>query len=415
VLWDALAGNPDNAALTTNIKAFLHFFNVAKTGDAPKADVDYTVVRREGDKVYLNLTLTDANAGTLFWKLDAAKYTYNGGNTFDKDDNGIPGEAFYDDYYDTTGLTVKRADTTQDPANYGEGDSDPHFPDSDASITLRDPTQGAAWSAYSLTANISGVDPSEDFSAAIGDHVRLEKYNFSAHAFEQVSLTWTKESGQTYKAAFTAQHQGIYRTRVKNDLVGAKDLHGGKPRVWFAGVSKKSKGWQIIGSEVVAVDSGIEFQQNNSMKFWTSITSYMDTENRHGSLVFTLDAGKTGNKGLNEPTGNSIKLGYFAGTAMQSEVVLIPIKGISLRHSDPLGKTAPGFASGTPDQLVIELADTVDMNALSAKLADMYLFISSDYGYKGDTSPGTKAGVFGDWKNFKWTVDGKYFFAGYKD
>jgi hypothetical protein len=67
---DAFEGDPDNDTLTTRLRSFLSFYNVAKaTADRniPNTPVEpgitYTVVRRDAYKVYLQLSVTAANRG----------------------------------------------------------------------------------------------------------------------------------------------------------------------------------------------------------------------------------------------------------------------------------------------------------------------------------------------------------------
>jgi hypothetical protein len=432
--WDALAGNPGNAALATKMKAFLSFFNVGKNNPAGAANtlsapVDYTVVRREENKVYLNLALTDTNAGNLYWKLEAARYTYNGGNTFDQDENGVPGEPFYDDYYHPSPLTVRDTSGSSASTTYkAPGDGAPQFPEvtgADIALTV----EQKVWPNHKIEAVVSGgVNPAEDYAAAIGSHVRLEKYNLSTRAYEQVSLTWAAEGAAgAYSAAFAAEHEGAYRIRAKTGIVSTMEYKGGKQRVslsvsgpLFAGGSPfnaKTKGWQTLGVQQITDSSAPSIEQNAGDQFWLSARKVAGSGGLYGSLVFTLDASKTGNQGLNTPTKDSIKLGYFAGTEDESEVVLIPTKSISLRYSNPQEEKGTLQAGTTyyPDELVIELADTVKVEYLPPIPKKLYLFISKDYGYRGDASgAGTKkAGTFGDRANFKWPVNGEYFFGKY--
>jgi hypothetical protein len=128
--------------------------------------------------------------------------------------------------------------------------------------------------------------------------------------------------------------------------------------------------------------------------------------------VFTLNFNSyIGNWGLNETIpANSVKLGY----ENSGKRVVIPTKSISLRYSSPAGKSTHNVGDiPIKDELVIELADGIDLDQLSAY--SLNLFISKDYGYRGDDGddPPRKSGVFGDYTNIDKPVEGVYYFGSY--
>jgi hypothetical protein len=415
---DVFRGDPDDTTLTTRLREFLSFYNVApSTGFTPSAkvgaDIAYSVVRREGSTVYLNLTVGLAHLGVVVYQIDASKYTYRNGLSLDADGNGEAGTGLTDNGYGR--FIVRDQAYSAVPAGHAASIAEAVLPQgAQGQISIDHYTIGG-WLSDEiecvLRASLTGLDlasTTDDYTALIRDHVRL--LNYANGAYNPVTLTWVRV-GNTYTATFRQKAQGLYRVEVKNGIQTISNYYGSRQPVYFDSGSTVDKGWMTYYDEISGYNNA-NFRQESSIPFWSSVKGFGDSEGLNASLVFTLNFNSyIGNWGLNETIpANSVKLGY----ENSGKRVVIPTKSISLRYSSPAGKSTHNVGEiPIKDELVIELADGIDLDQLSAY--SLNLFISKDYGYRGDDGddPPRKSGVFGDYTNIDKPVEGVYYFGSY--
>jgi hypothetical protein len=465
---DAFEGNPDNAVLATRLQSFLSFYNVAKrtaadttTANAPAKTIPYSVVRRTGNTVYLQLDAAAANKGIVQWKIDGSKYTYRGGNTFDADGNGVAGEPFYDDKY---GRFYAKDDSYTYNSDTYAGSIDEFYYQAPldgvsnaGSIVVYPPS--ASWTGASATVTFTvavtandSAKPEVDYTEDVKSHIRLETYANSAYT--PVDLTWSRASSASnqYKAIVTVANNSIYRIRAQNGIESKTKLGGAVQRIWFSGIPSDVPVWDTYQEYLFQNTDTTVFNQKPSGAFWvnspyvpedpedpddsvdygnTGIQMLADDNGYNVSLVYTLNQAAIGKLGL--PTtipANSIKVGYFA-EGDPNKVVLIPTKNIELRYSgitntSTIYYTDAGKTVYTRDQLVIELAETVHQNLLYSlnvhrptnypgSTNKVFLFISEDYSFLGDPEgDGTiEPGKFGNFANISIDVGGVYKYGVY--
>jgi hypothetical protein len=98
--------------LTAELEKFLSFHNfttladddvafshIGKASTLSEAKLAYKATQRNENTVYLEFPNRIPNTSHVIMKVDSAQYTYANGNKMDLFENGIPGEAIYDDYY----------------------------------------------------------------------------------------------------------------------------------------------------------------------------------------------------------------------------------------------------------------------------------------------------------------------------
>ncbi|GHT60931.1 hypothetical protein FACS1894109_19080 [Spirochaetia bacterium] len=433
---DILNDGSDLAALTTSLKAFLSFHNISNTAPAANTahaligNIDYTVIRREGTTLTLELTLAASNVGAVAAKIDGTKYSHHNGILLDRNNDGKLGEAFYDDFYDYTSISIGGTPYAGNiPAGSGGSvsqiGSDNTVYSTSASLGAYVWTPPATATTGTAVASLWISDSVTNYAATIPTYVTLQKYNGSG--WDNVAVTWTVDTviGNYVTNPITVADNDLYRFKYSSaPLVTTTDFFGGKRKIYF--VSNPDVDYEYSNVYFANNFSRTVDNTDNSTGWFTQV--YI-TKADNARLGIRLNVtGSAGNQGLKTNIdGAKLKVGYFpsglGSSADWSDAVLFDVTA-TLRYADGEATSssliyAPsGTTVYTKDQLYLEFADAkIEANngVINFNGHTWYLFLSPDYGYLGNYNASTdNSRKFGDWENYSKRIDGKAFFAAYQ-
>jgi hypothetical protein len=380
-------------------------------------------------------------------KIDSAAYTFKHGQKVDVDDNGVAGEAFYDDYYTYYDVTTDGSFSStmaQTASDYVAIDNTP------VSVTIGYVSTGSGSSGTILGFNgiatsapvefnfsISGEPNQTDYSAAFTAMFAIQQLNENGEwAASTITPSFSKQSNtQNYYALVQLNHKTAYRLALK-DLKNAalqNEVNGGKRRLNFSFLSPLSptaaaglKDGTIYSGRinVVNTDSAL-FKEyaGSSGVFWSAASVGSDSEGRNVTVTLTLNntiltAAVSGSTpGLNPltadilnkefklglvstaatsdtfpgipgpPPGTSTALPTFSLTnpgTWSNNVTFVNIASTELKY----GNNVVSPTGAPPERLVLYLDPTFRLGGKNTA----YLFISDKYGFAD--------WVFGDWTNY---------------
>jgi hypothetical protein len=431
---DFLRDAKTDAALETELKKFLTFSTLSTdpnfatnsskgiVASGTRNSLSYSVIRRDGRKVYLKLAINGSTSETIEAKIEGGKYPFKHGQFFDKDGNGEGGELFYDDWYDYSISVYHAGGTGATNIPHVEYDSTPVA----ANVTIQ--VSGTSWGSGSLgwTGNQTSrpaefriTMPNEDgYSSLLKSTFELQKFN-GTDWVKDTDLNWSARTtnAKQFYATVTQTHKTLYRL-VAKDIDKFKtiaDYKGGKVRIYPGspiptGGLKKSSIVVLSGNDMNAFNSTALTQYTNggSLSGSSNATLAGDSENKNATLTISLSTTALGELGaisnlaewkkhfrlgvVKDPSSGSL---LFSENNVNtwSRVEFIDIASAELAYStSPV--TAP--TSTTPhDLLVIHLDPAYQINNGSTG----YLFIDDQYGYRITTGTVTTDGVFGNWQN----------------
>jgi hypothetical protein len=450
---DALRDSKSLAELEAQIKTFLHFYTIKKESVGSnitnqvvdwslRTEIsDWKVIRRNGRIVFIEFPgLSNSYSEKIEIKIDSAKYTYKHGQKVDKDDNGVAGEAFYDDYYgyvsvDTDGSAsaTMSSGSTSDQVNVNNSAVTVAV-----SLTETGSPHGEALGFATATATTELAE----ISFTIGDPNTATSYADTIKALfaieelgedgvwkpSSLTLSFTKVStgSQDYYARVTLTHKTVYRVKLTG-LKGAallNEAYGGKRRLDFnlfgtGQVGLKDTTHYSSPKEVVNSSLSKEYTAN----FFDSVTVASDSEERNVTVTLALNnAVKTtvippavvpsGLKPLTAALLNKdFKLGIVAGSGTPTGGQGLPAVAGGSSYTLSFVPDNPGTwahnvtfvniadaklvyannvaAVGTvPDTLVLYLDPGFRLGGKNKA----YLFVSGEYGFADQ--------VFGNWSNY---------------
>jgi hypothetical protein len=454
---DALREAKTLEELEGKIKGFLHFYILKKETNASNITnakveagsrteiTDWKVIRRDGRTVYIQFpNVSNSYSFVIETKIDSAKYTYGGGILVDYDNNGVPGESFYDDFYDysiTVAIDGSDATVAASATDYVAIDNSPVA----VNITYVPTGTGADGSTalgFSLAAQTSAP---VEFQLSVADPNTATSY--ADMVGKLLSIEQPGEDGQwktsnitpaltrfgttaNYYARVTFNHRAIYRLVINGikDTTLQNEVNGGKRRLAFQYASsavnlKNNK----LYSSVIEVENPSAALSEYTSNFWNgSPTIGSDSEGRNVTVTLTLNTTLT-----NTPSGAPVGIN-LTDALLNTEFRLglvgasTPAGGVSLPQT-PQGSTnglifnpgSPGTwadnitfvnivkadlkyadnyagANTVPDTLVLYL----DPEFRRGGNNNAYLFISNKVSFGGG------AYEFGNWRNYTSTYKG---------
>jgi len=303
---DILNKNITTAALKEFLSMYI-FTNGTSTyteASVKDTDVNFEFVRRVrygtgNDEVVIKLDIVPSK--TFVVKIDATKYTFANGKKLDKNDNGIPGEAVYDDYYKEitpTGATsLNYYPKTMDITLYITADTiSPNTPNSlDAqNIQVATLDLGSYTSASYKT----------ELETVIKDlipKIKLQKYDATKKTWTNVgtvqAVNPTASSNDWYLAAqITPQDGEIYRTYA----TGMKNL-------------TTPKNFTLLGiTQNIKVKGGNDFGfRSPSLKYNTVISDLLIFSEPNSKQVLQESSPVKGCVVSSDATGKNVKLQIY--------------------------------------------------------------------------------------------------------
>jgi len=200
-------------------------------------------------KLPASFTATSSN---LVWKIDSSKYTFNGGNKMDRDGNGVPGEAIYDDvfgYLSVSGITNTTIPILPKNAVFSI-DLSQAFPSrtfATATATDTTATTMTILSASDITESFLTAADKDDLLKMLVDGIKVEK-------FAESDGKWTPAFSASFNSTnhsiiiedFKATHMTGYRVVFEKGsikLETPKEYFGVKQRI------KIDLGGEIVSEE----------------------------------------------------------------------------------------------------------------------------------------------------------------------
>jgi len=260
-----------SADIEAGLKSFLSVYNFtnpvddAINGNGAKASIlgsanGYSLVNSVANTVTIKLdndfTVITADYSNLVIKIDAAKYRHSNGIALDTDQNGIAGEADYDDVYLTKNLDGAESWSFTRPGNKGWsvtielGGSSPVW-GTDASTTTNPAT-------YSLATITAGSIPTtfandkavyKDIADLVVGGIKLEKLVNGVWTPESAAAVYDPETSVTSILVkdVTLSHGGVYRATWKGNgnLETANAYYGVKQRIEVKGAYPDTTNWHL--------------------------------------------------------------------------------------------------------------------------------------------------------------------------
>jgi len=184
-----------------------------------------------------------ASSSNLVWKIDGSKYTFSGGNKMDRDGNGVPGEAFYDDVYGY--LTVSGITNTATPRLPSTGTDTSFtvslsqtFPARTFSIATSTETTATTMvimRASDITESFLTATDKDDLLKLLVGGIKVEKFAESEGKWSPAfSASFDSTNHRINIEDFKATHMTGYRVVFEKGsikLETAKEYYGVKQRI----------------------------------------------------------------------------------------------------------------------------------------------------------------------------------------
>jgi hypothetical protein len=419
----------DTARFEEKLKEILSFNKLTAVSDntpytvSPGTNIDYKVVNRESNVVYLDLAIDGGTSDKIEAVINAAKYTYKGGNLVDNDNNGIPGET-YDNHYELlaiNGGTAPATGTSYVPHNPTEGSFTftygwYYIAGTTLTSVSTDNTfilGGSSGSPY-LIIEYSGANLKDtfDYSAALDKMITIQRYDLDQKKYVDIGSNRgaitraelaTGSYTHSYRIPLTLTHKDVLRVLVSNkaDSTGKKlttndTYYGFQQRFYLDSTNPDIEEKTVLSGYA----QNSSYANNSNSSFFSSSSSYVsvDQTGKNGVVVLGLDltggsSGPIGNLGLNPIPANTteaelntmLKVGY----TVNGDTYYIPIKKVSLDFS--LGATG-----NIEDELRLVLDPSFNVHAVSA----VTIYAREELKYRGDSGTGAgvkPAGTFGDY------------------
>ncbi|GHV45043.1 hypothetical protein AGMMS49546_30020 [Spirochaetia bacterium] len=394
------------ADFEAGLKEGFQFIYFTSTGTSPvslagEAPITVTSVTRSGNTAYVQLALPAATISSQIQvRALADKLTYNGGNKVDGDGNYIPGEEFYDDYFQL--FNVANA-----------GGVTPLFYKQQGAVSFTVTNYVLNPTAYTYVATLSynsysTTGDATDYASVLSGLVKVQKYNRSLKQWENYPnvSSWSRQANN---ANYDITISGLVNTdALRFVYVKPSDFKTG---VAIFGIERRLSGAtynntrqslvQFSGSSVV---DGMDSKSFTSTQRGAGTFNLLSADstlpgNRGVVLRFSFSAANVGDQGLNAIDLASFQKAFKIGTADGGAGSFIPIEKAELVY-DP--SYAFGFNPNVPNRLNVYLDPAYVRGS-----ATRYLYLSPGYGYKGDTDGTPAAGVFGDYTKYDTVIDGQ--------
>lgn len=417
------------AGLEAKLKEFLHFYTVKKETDTDnRADgyanknlrteiTDWKVVRRSGASVYLEFpSLANAYSNILEAKIDSTKYTYRNGQKVDLDDNGVAGEAFYDDYYTTVSVTTNvSASTSTMVTGVGDPEYVPIAPinlaTTSVGVSISVEAIGTSWDGttnlgFSTATATSGrfelrvtiPDRKSNYADKLKGWLSIEELGETGWAKSSVTPTFTRRSGSfvDYYATITLNHRTVYRLVLDGikDAALENEVNGGKKRILFTlpGGSATLRDNKLYSNAFpVANWLSTTAREVNTNGWFGSATIGKDSEDRN--VTVTIPLASTGQYAVTTypQTAGDAPLGLAdpAAAVKSGAIKLGLVKSSSSVSSPSLGTTpetpSPGGLYSQGQSFNVADPSTWSDNITFVNIVSAELRYNS--GYKPSTTP----------------------------
>jgi len=339
------------------------------------ADVDFEFVRRvrygtDTDEVVIRFPTVPSKSFVI--KLDATKYTFSNGLKLDSNNNGIAGEATYDDLYNRitpSGATSMTYYTPKIDITFTIT-AETISPNTEYTLTAQD----IKIATLNLVSYTSANYKSEQKAVieSLMSKIKLQKYDAASKTWKDVGTVTSKEDTTEWYLAvnITPADGDIYRTYATGmkNLSTTQDFLGIKQKIrvsggsQFGNFSSSSYNYNTVISNPVMF-----YNSNNTQQFQTTspVTACLVSSDAAGKNVklevyfknipITINS-VTGNhwlKQLDTATFNkNVKLVYsranpataiydLSSYQKPDDLVFIPIKDVKYDSNNRFGETPP--------------------------------------------------------------------------